>query len=294
MSRVIDISIIIVTWNSEEDIIQCLDSIERASQNIDVEIFVVDNNSRDNTVNIVQKSYPDVKLISNHENFGFAKANNQAIKMCSGKYILLLNPDTVLNTTSLNDSLTYMEQNADIGVLGCMIKNSDGSIQPSVRRFPTVFSQILVLCKLHNFFPRIASLKKYFASDFDYSSNQNVDQVMGAYMFVNRNCVEKIGLLDEGFWIWFEDVDYCKRAKDAGFKVTYNPNISIMHKQSRSFEKLLAKQEQRIFNKSMFYYAKKHFNRFSYILLKCFQPISIMLAMIVGMFENKINKVHIK
>jgi hypothetical protein len=294
MNRGIDLSIIIVSWNSEKDISACLSSIEKAKQNLNAEVFVVDNSSSDGTVGIVESNFHGVNMIKNSNNAGFAKANNQAISISKGEYVLILNPDTILNENSLTDSIEYMKQNSEIGVLGCAIHNPDGSQQFSVRKFPTLVSQILVLCKLHNFFPNLWPIKKYFALNFDYTKDQVVDQVMGAFMLISRSCLNKVGLLDENFWIWFEDVDYCKRVKNAGLQVVYSPKMSIIHNQSQSFARLFAVKEQKIFNKSLLYYMKKHNGNLAYIILHIYIPISIALSAFVGIFENKSNKLAIK
>ncbi|MFA6524678.1 MAG: glycosyltransferase family 2 protein [Patescibacteria group bacterium] len=294
MSNEVDLSIVIVTWNSEKDISDCLTSIEKAKQNLNIEVFVVDNNSKDNTTKVITDSYTDINLIRNTANKGFAKANNQAIKISRGGYVLLLNPDTKVNENTLIDSIAYMRNYEKAGILGCAIHNPDGTMQYSVRKFPSLLSQILVLCKLHNFFPNLKPIKKYFALDFDYTKEQKVDQVMGAYMFLRRSCIEQIGMLDEHFWIWFEDVDYCRRAKSAGWEVIYSPTFSIIHNQSQSFARLCAVKEQKLFNKSLLYYMKKHHGRFVYWILMMFIPISIALSAIVGVFEQKNNKINIQ
>lgn len=288
-----DLSIIIVTWNSEKDIALCLASIEQAKKNLNLEVFVVDNASSDDTASIVKASFPQVTLVQNKKNIGFTKANNQAIRQSTGNYLLLLNPDTSVTKESLIDATEYMESRPEAGITGCAIHNPDGSQQYSVRKFPSLISQIFVLCKLHNFFPNLPALKRYFALDFDYSKEQAVDQVMGAFMIIRRECLEQVGLFDEKIWIWFEDVDYCKRAKNLDWKVMYAPKFSIVHNQSQSFTKLWAVQEQKIFNRSLLYYMQKHHGNFAYGVLLLFVPISIMFSAFVGIFESKTNKIKV-
>jgi len=294
MKEDVDLSICIVTWNSENDIAECLSSIEHAKKNLNIEVFVADNASSDNTAKIVSTSFPEIILIQNSKNYGFAKANNQAIRRSSGRYVLLLNPDTRVRKCTFKDAIDYMEVRSKIGIVGCAISNLDGSRQYSVRKFPSLTSQILILCKLHNFFPSLPPLKKYFALDFDYAKEQSVDQVMGAFMLIRRKCLEQVGLLDEKFWIWFEDVDYCKRAINLNWKVMYTPKFEIAHNQSQSFAKLWAVQEQRVFNKSLLYYIRKHRGNLSYRVLLIFVPISIILSTIVGIFEPKTSKIKVQ
>jgi len=286
MKANVDLSIIIVSWNSGEDLRSCLKSIDQNEKNSNFEVFVVDNASQDGTPLMVKKEFPNVKLISNKQNQGFAKANNQAIRYASGRFLLLLNPDTKVEGGTLVKALNYMDQNKKVGVLGCKTVNPDGSLQKSVRRFPDLFSQIIILTKLHHFFPNLDSLKRYFANDFDYQKIQNADQVMGAFFMIRKECLDDIGLLDEDFWIWFEEVDFCRRAHKKNWQVVYNPNFTIMHKQGQSFYKLKATKEQYIFNRSLFHYFWKHRPKWEYVILAVFYPISLALAFLVELLES--------
>jgi GT2 family glycosyltransferase len=249
-----NVSIIIVSWNTEELLKKCIESILRYSQNIEYEIIVVDNASTDNTTEMVTKNFPIVKLIANKKNLGFAKANNQGIQISTGKYVLLLNPDTEFIDESLDRAIEKLTDD-NIGVLGCKLLNTDKSIQPSVRRFPRVLDIIAILIKLHKLFPSL--LNKYLTKNFNYSHEQEVDQVMGAFFFVPRIVFDKIGLLDEGYFIWFEEVDFCRRAKREGYKVIYFPETQIIHHGSQSFAQAMTWQKQKWFFRSAFRYLTK-------------------------------------
>jgi hypothetical protein len=179
-----------------------------------------------------------------------------------------------------------MERNPKVGVQGCKIFNPDKSLQESVRRFPDLASQVLILLKLHNFFPNLNPLKKYFAKDFNYSREQSVDQVMGAFFMIRKQCLETVGQLDERFWIWFEEVDFCKRAKQKDWNVVYNPNFGIVHKKGQSFSKLKAVKEQYLFNRSLLYYFRKHHSFLELLVLLFFYPFSIFLAFLVEVIES--------
>ncbi len=281
-----DLSIIIVNWKVKDLLKKCLNSILRYSDNLSIDIYIIDNNSEDGSVEMIKKDYPQIKLFALKDNQGFAKANNRALKEVNSKYILLLNPDTELQRGSLSKIINYLDQHTDIGILGPQILNSDGSKQESIRRFPTLFSQVLILLKLKNILGNIF-LKKYLAKDFDYDKTENVDQVMGAAFFITNTALEKIGLLDEGFFIWFEEVDYCQRAKENNFVIKYYAEANIIHKGGSSFEQQLALKNQRIFNKSLLYYFKKHKPYYQYLILLSLIPLNLFLTYLYATFFKK-------
>jgi len=273
-----DISIIIVNWKVKSLLKKCLDSILKYQEDLALEIFVIDNNSKDGSLKMIKDHYPQVKLIALESNQGFAKANNLGLREGEGKYFLLLNPDTEIREGFFKKVIKYLDKHTAIGILGPQILNPDQTIQESVRRFPTFFSQVLVLLKLKNILNNNKFLKHYLEKSFDYHKIQNVDQVMGAAFFIRRAVLNKIGFLDEKFFIWFEEVDYCQRAKKQGFIIKYFPEVSIIHQGGYSFQKQLAFQNQRIFNKSLLYYFKKHKSFLEYFLLLLLIPFNLFLT----------------
>jgi len=172
----------------------------------------------------------------------------------------------------------FMDNHPGCGIAGCKLLNPDLTLQPSVRHFPTFLSQALILLKLHHLFPHSAPMRHYLAEDFDYTKTQPADQVMGAFFMIRKKVIEKIGLLDEKFWIWFEEVDYCKRTKEAGFKILYTPEAKIIHYYGQSFKQVYNVKKQKDFNKSLTYYFKKHQPLWQRILIGILKPISIALA----------------
>jgi len=231
----IKLSIIIVSWNVKDFLIKCLESCFSKLKGIDFEVIVSDNASQDGTQDIVEKKFPNIKLIKNEKNLGFAAGNNKAIKIAKGEYVLLLNPDTEFLDDSIKYAIEKMKKNKNIGALGCNILNPDMTTQMSIRRFPTVIDILIILLKLKKIFPNI--LNRYLATDFDYSKESEVDQVMGAYILTKKEVFEKIGLLDEGYFIWFEEVDFCKRIWQNSGKVVYYPGAKIVHHGGKSFAK---------------------------------------------------------
>ncbi|HID93426.1 MAG TPA: glycosyltransferase family 2 protein, partial [bacterium (Candidatus Stahlbacteria)] len=210
------LSIVIVTWNSEEYIDRCLSSIG----NSEYEIIVVDNNSKDNTVKIIEEKFPHVKLIKNSYNSGYTHATNQGIKVANAPFILLLNPDTAILGNALDKMLQFMQSRDDIGALGPQLLNPDGSIQPSCREFPTfrnLFPEIIGITRIRK------RLSRWKMSYFDHNSLREVDQPMGSALLVRKEVIEKIGLLDEKYFNFMGDVDICHRIKKAGYKIYFLP-----------------------------------------------------------------------
>ncbi|MBU4331543.1 glycosyltransferase family 2 protein [Patescibacteria group bacterium] len=313
MNEKVDLSIIIVSWNVKELLKKCLGSIYNNQGDLKLEIFVVDNASKDGSIEEIEKlSQPEagqplaenkeikdlnLKIIKNKKNLGFTKANNQAIKRAQGEFILLLNPDAEVINGALEKMVEFMREHKKCGVAGCKLLNSDESLQPSVRRFPTFWSQAMIMLKLHHLFPNAGPIKKYFAKDFDYrgmgqgTHTYPCDQVMGAFFMIRREVIEKIGMLDENFFIWFEEVDFCKRVKDAGWQVCYTPEAEIIHHGAQSFKQVLSFKKQRMFNRSLLYYFKKHKPWWQWLGLMLLQPISLGLSVIIQIFAKKSNKV---
>ncbi len=281
-----DLSIVIVNWRVKDLLKKCLRSIFDETKNIFFEVFVVDNNSGDGSVEMVRSRFPRVDLTASAENLGFAKGNNLAIKKTRGRYILLLNPDTEILENALEKMVRFMDAHPECGIAGCKLLNADLSLQPSVRSFPTLASQVMILLKLHHLFPYSKAMYKYLVQDFDYEKTQEVDQIMGAFMIIRREVIEKIGLLDENFWIWFEEVDFCKRAKASGWKILYTPEAKIIHHFGQSFKQILNIKKQKDFNRSLSYYFKKHGTIGEWIVIQLLRPISLALAWLVQILKK--------
>jgi len=253
-----ELSIIIVSWNVKELLEKCLKSIYKYKTDLFLEIIVVDNASTDKTIEMIKKNFPKVKLIINDINKGFAKANNQGILASQGEFILLLNPDTEIIKNSLEKMMDFMKKHYQAGIAGCKHLNSDWTIQPSVRRFPNFWSLFFIFTKMAKIFPQIPTIYYYLAKDLNLKIAQPVDQVAGSFFLMRRKVIDEIGLFDENFFIWFEEVDYCLRAKKAGWQIWYNPEAEIIHYGGKSFNQILTFKKQKMFFKSAKYYLQKH------------------------------------
>lgn len=232
MAQSIPLSIIIVSWNVRRDLEVCLQSL-RGNQDVAYELIVVDNASHDDTREMLQ-GYPEVRLIANADNRGFAAANNQGLAVAAGEFILLLNPDTIVPPGALRMLLDFAATKPRAGVIGPRLLNSDGSLQPSCRRFPTVRAALYRHTFLERLFPNASATRDYLMADWDHETPRDVDWLSGACMMIRREAYEQIGTLDEGFYWGSEDVDYCFRAHRAGWDVWYTPQPAVTHAIGRS------------------------------------------------------------
>ena len=266
------LSIIIVSWNVSRELLNCLRSIMENRPSHSYEIIVIDNASTDGTIDAVQNEFPEVKLIINKENRGFAAANNIGIEQSKGEYILFLNPDTVIHPNSLDKLITFMDINESIGVCGPKLLNLDGSPQQSVRRIPSFRAAL----HRHTAFKFLGIFKgqyrRWIMKDLDYNSQSDVDQVMGAAMMTRKSILEQVGPMDEDFFMYYEEVDLCYRIKQAGFRIVFIPEVEITHLGGCSAGQIPA--EKRIMAMtSLLKFFKKHRGRFSTGFFSCiFKP----------------------
>jgi hypothetical protein len=284
------ISIVIVNWKVRPLLEKCLNSVIADTTDFETEIFVVDNDSRDGTPEMVMAQYPQVNMIALSSNQGFAKANNIALKSARGKYLFLLNPDTEVEPGFFKIIVSYLEEHSEVGILGPLILNSDHSIQPSIRRFPKLLSQLLILFKIRNVLPNNKIFNHYFANDFDYNKEQDAEQIMGAAMVIRREAFEKLGFLDERFFVWFEEVDYCQRAKKKKIIIRYLPTASILHHSGTSFAKQKIMRKQVFFDFSLLRYFLKHRPIWESLIILLVIPINLLLTAIYAWVVKNYHK----
>lgn len=278
-----DISIIIVSWKVKERLRSNLEVLLPSIANLKTEVIVVDNNSADGTVEMLRTEFSNVKLIANKDNLGFAKANNQALKIAQANYVLLLNPDMLVFPHTIERLLTWADDNSQASVIGCRLETSNGSLLPHIRRFPRLTDQLAVILKLPHIFPHI--IDNYLCKKFDYSCAQKVDSIRGACFLINRQSCEKIMpiediYLDERYFIWFEEVDFCKQIYKKGGEVWYTPVTSCVDYVGQSFNQVTVNNKQQYFQDSMLKYFVKWQPRWKYYILKMLWPIGRFLAKI--------------
>ncbi len=254
------LSIIIVSYNVKYFLEQCLYSVQKAVSGIAAEIIVIDNNSTDNSVEYLQDSFPEVKFVANKENTGYAKANNQGWQMAAGKYVLFLNPDTILSEDSLSMSLLTLEDSDAIGALGVHMLDGSGRFLPESKRgFPSPRASFFKLSGLINIFPSSTAIARYYLGHLPEKQNNEIDVLTGAYLMVKQEVLQKTGGFDERFFMYGEDIDLSYRIKQAGYKNFYLAATSIIHFKGESTKKDMAYTKR--FYKAMRIFVEKHYEK---------------------------------
>ncbi len=279
----IDISIVIVNYNVKEFLYQCLTSIYKAIDILSIEIIVVDNNSTDHSIDFLEPIFTDVKFIKLSENIGFGKANNIAFKEAKGKYILILNPDTIIQEDTMQVMYDYMELHKEVGIAGCKVLNPDGTFQLACRRgFPTPWVAFCKLFGLQNLFPNSKIFAQYNQTFRNVDETYYIDALIGAFMFARREVILKLNGFLEDFFMYGEDLDLCYRTQKMGYKVAYVHTTSIIHYKGES-TKRSSINDLKHFYEAMEIFAKKNLNNSTpYFLIlkigiKIRQFISILL-----------------
>ncbi|GLC87875.1 glycosyltransferase family 2 protein [Lysinibacillus piscis] len=254
-----DLSIVIVNYNTKKLTSDCIQSVIDSKMDFLYEIFVVDNASSDGSVEVLQRDFPDVHVIANTENVGFSKANNQAIKVSSGRYVLLLNSDTIVQKNTLSTIKEYMEQHQMVGAAGCEVNLPDGSLDKACHRgFPTPEASFYYMMGLAKRYPESPKYNSYHQSYMNMQEIHDIDCLVGAFVMVRREAIEQVGLLDEEFFMYGEDIDWCYRIKEAGWRIVYNPTTSIIHYKGASSRRKPFKIVYE-FHRAMYLFHKKHY-----------------------------------
>lgn len=273
-----DLSVIIVSWKVRERLEENLQALYKSQGDFSWELYVVDNNSEDGTVEMIKNKFPQVKLIANSENLGFAKANNLALRVARGDFVLLLNPDMKVRPETLKAMLDFMKAKPAAAVASCKLVDGKGNIIQHVRRFPKLRDQIIIILKLPHLFPNL--IKRYLNTDFDYERAAKVDSVRGSFFVIRRGNYSL--LLDERYFIWFEEVDFCRQVYARGQEVWYNPAAECLDYVGQSFKKVPRGLTQKYFSESMIKYFQKWEPESQAKVLKIVWPLGKFLAFIFG------------
>src|SRR3990172_1320883 len=226
-TSIADISVIIVNHNTRQLLSECLQSLQKQEGGLSLQVICVDNASSDGSPEMAEQSFPQVHCIRNRKNEGFAKPNNQGLAVAKGHYCLLLNSDTIVKPRALKTLLTFMDNHPDVGACGPRLVNPDGTLQRSCRRLPSLWRHFCDMSGLENLFPN--SVFGNFEKRFDHDRDAEVDQPMGAALLVRSDVIRQVGYLDEQFKIYYNEVDWCKRIKDSGWKISFVRDAEIVH-----------------------------------------------------------------
>jgi GT2 family glycosyltransferase len=224
-----DVSIIIVNWNTKDLLRDCLDSIIEQTKNVEYEIIVVDNGSADDSVVMVKKKFPFVNVIENNENLGFARANNIGIRASKGRYICLMNSDITILDDCLGKLVSFMDSSPSIGMAGPKILNADLTLQHSCRHFPSIWNNLCQSLGLNHLFPKSAFFSDWIMNYWNHNSTRSVDALSGCFWMIRREALEEVGLLDEEFFIYGEDLDWCRRMHNTNWDIVFYPVAEAIH-----------------------------------------------------------------
>jgi len=258
----VDLSVIIVNWNTRELVLNCLRSLDGATENMSAEVYVVDNGSRDGSVAAVRHTFPGVVVVANERNLGFARANNKALKRARGEYVLLLNSDVLLSKDTVTALMEFMGKNALAGMAGAQLLNSDGSKQNSFDNLPTLLSEGFNKSLLRILFPGRFPSKRVTTS-----SPREVESVIGACVLVRREAIKAVGLLDEDYFFFMEETDWCYRMREKGWRVYIVPDARAVHLQGATVRGVKSRAKIEYY-RSRYLFFRKHRGQIQLAVLK--------------------------
>ncbi|HKR30012.1 MAG TPA: glycosyltransferase family 2 protein [Terriglobales bacterium] len=285
-----EISVVIVAWNAKHYLELCLNSLAEAPPKRSLEVFVLDNASSDGTAEMVETAYPWVKLIRSSENLGFSRGNNVAIRQCQGRYIALVNPDVIVFPGCLDALADFLDENPRVGDVGPRVFNPDMTQQSTCRRFPTLWNNFCSATRLETIFKG----SRFFAGEhmfyFPHDRTLPVDVIVGCFSMIRREAFEEVGLLDEGLFMYGDDVDWCRRARNAGWEVVFYPGARAIHDRGKTtapYPVRFAVAQQR----SVLRYWRKHHSRVELLGIRCIMLFHHLLryatATVSGIFKSR-------
>jgi len=263
-----DVSLIIVNWNTRDILRDCLASVFAQTTGIDFEVIVIDNASSDGSAEMVKQEFPQVILIENEQNKGFAAANNQGMRIAKGRYILLLNSDTIVLDGAIQKTLAFAEQHPQAAVVGCKVLNPDRTLQPTCFMFPSLLNLVLSSTYLYKLFPKSRFFGRERMTWWDRNDVRPVDVVTGCFMLVRREAIDKVGMMDEDYFMYGEETDWCWRFQKAGWENLFFPDAQIIHLGGQSSKQV--RQAMLIqLRKAILFFLKKNRGMLHYQLGRC-------------------------
>jgi GT2 family glycosyltransferase len=263
----VELSIVILTWNARALLAECLDSLAAHPATTASETIVVDNASADGTAAMVRERFPQVRLVANTDNRGFAAGNNDGLRLATGRFRLLLNPDTLVHAGALDALLAYAAAHPEAWAMGPKLLNTDGSLQRTGVRFPSAWNLLMETFGLDRAFPRSPLFGAHRELWTDPDRPRRVDYVQGSCLLVRAEAIERVGLLDESFFVYFEETDWCRRFRDAGGEVHYVPDAVVTH-HGGSGEQHYGERRLLLYHESLLRFSRKHDGALAGLLLR--------------------------
>ncbi len=292
-----ELSIIIVSWNTCDILCDCLKSVFQQTKEIDFEVIVVDNASTDGSAEMVKKDFPQVTLIENSENRGFAAGNNQGMAIAEGRYVLLLNSDTIVLGSAIAKTVSFVDAHLDAGVVGCRVLNPDRTLQPTCFMLPSILNMLLSTTYLYKLFPK----NKFFGRErmtwWNRDNVREVDVVDGCFMLVRREAIDEVGVMDEQFFVYGEETDWCCRFKRAGWKVLFTPGAEIIHLHAASSKQVRPAMTLQL-RGSILLFLKKHrghvVHALACLLVALFFVFRVPYWLGLAILQKQRRKVHVQ
>ncbi len=263
MSDAVDLSIVVVSWNVRELVLDCLASIRDADLDLSYEVILVDNGSADGTVQAVERQYPETRVVALPANIGFGAGNNRGLEKMNGRHAVLLNSDTIVMRDGLERCVRYLDEHPDVGVVGPQLLNPDRSKQNCVHNSPTVVSELISQSLLRRCFPR-----RYPSKANHYAAPIDVEAVLGACLFVRASVIEQIGMIDEDYFFFLEETDWCHRIREAGLRIVHLPDARVIHLYGEATKKKVPLQTRIEYCRSRYMFFRKNRSRAAYLAVR--------------------------
>ncbi|KPJ66652.1 MAG: hypothetical protein AMJ43_07425 [Coxiella sp. DG_40] len=285
-----DVSIIIVNWNTRDILKDCLNSVYEQTQGIKFEVIVIDNHSTDGSAEMIKNKFPQVRLIENSANRGFAAANNQGITKAKGRYVLLLNSDTIVLDNAIAKIVSFADNKPDVAVVGCRVLNPDRTVQQTCFMFPSVLNMVLSSSYLYKLFPGSKFFGRERMNWWMRDDIREVDVVTGCFMLVRRAAIEQVGLMDECFFMYCEEADWCYRFFKSGWKMMFTPDAEIIHLGGQSSSKVKVEMLVQLRLSILKFISKHHGwlkHKIACFLTTLFFAFRVPIWLIVSVFGRK-------
>jgi hypothetical protein len=278
-----DVAIIIVNWNGKDLLRRCLTAVRETVKRVSYETYVVDNHSSDGSVEVVRAEYPWVKLLANTENLGFARGNNQAMRLAlpDSRYLLLLNSDAFVKADCIDHMVAFMDQHPAAGLGGPKLLYEDGRLQRSCYSFPTLWTEFTIALGADKFLAKLPFFGGYNLTHWNYDTVREVDVIMGAFMLARQAAVEQVGLMDEAFFMYSEEVDWCYRMQAAGWKTLFTPEAMCIHLWGGSSQQVKVESLIRLY-RARVQFARKHYSRLTTFLYKVVIGLNALIRITLG------------
>lgn len=277
MNATVDLSIVIVAWNVRELVLDCLASILEAKLGVSYEVILVDNGSLDFTVETVSRQFPETRILALPKNIGFGAGNNRGLEVMRGRHAVLLNSDTIVLPGGLEACVRYLDQHARVGAVGPQLLNPDRTKQNCIHNSPNLLSEVVGQSLLRRLFPR-----RYPSKGVDYDGPVEVEAVLGACLFVRREVIDEVGLIDEGYFFFLEETDWCHRIRAAGWRVAHLPGAHVIHLYGESTKKKTPLRTRIEYYRSRYLFFRKNRSRAAYRTLRAIVMAKILLGVVFG------------